>query len=126
MSTGAFLRAFYTSDTGEVHNIRIQPESAALVIDGTTNTIPAGPAVNDQQIMVSASRNAFGIKARKVRVRVLTPTTVGGVIAAGSILSFPWLNPVTFLEVTRPGRQTGTYQGGSVQVVGGTPETFTG
>ena len=78
MSTGNFLNAFYTSDTGEVHKIRIQPETAALARGATTNTIPAGPATNEQQVLVSASRNSVGIKARKIRFRMTSPTTVGG------------------------------------------------
>lgn len=126
MSTGPFLNAFYTSDTGEVHRIRIQPETASLARGVTTNTIPAGPATNDQQVRISASRNSVGVKARKVRFRMTSPTTVGGIIAAGAILELPWLDPVTFLAVTRPGGQVVTYQGGNGVIIGGTPETFTG
>lgn len=126
MSTGPFINAFYESDIGEVHNIRIQPETAALVIDGTTNTIPAGPADNAQPIKVSDGQRALGVIPRKVRVRFLTATTSGGVIAAGSIGEFVWLDPGTFLTVTRPGRKEGTYQGASVRVLGGTPERYNG
>lgn len=126
MSTGPFLDAFYQSDTGEIHRIRIQPETASLARGGITNTIPAGPATNDQQVRVSASRNSIGVKARKVRFRLTTPTNVGGIIAAGSVLELPWLQPDTYLQVTRPGGQEVTYQGGSGVIIGGTPETFTG
>lgn len=126
MSTGPFLPAFYESDTGDIHRIRIQPETAALAQGATTNTIPAGPATNDQQVLVSASRNSIGIKARKIRFRMTSPTTVGGIIEAGRVLELPWLQRETFLQVTRPGGQVLTYQGGSAVVIGGTPETFTG
>lgn len=126
MSAGPFLNAFYESDTGEIHNIRIQPETASLVIGTVTNTIPAGPANNDQQVRVSAGRGSIGIKARKIRFEMLTDTATNPIITAGNILELPWLQPDTFLTATRPGKQTGTYQGGNVRVVGGTPETFTG
>lgn len=126
MSAGPFLDSFYESDTGEIHNIRIQPETASLLIDGVTNTIPAGPANNSQQVKVSAARNSFGVKARKVRFEMTSPSTTNPIIAAGSILELPWLQSDSFLTVTRPGKQTGTYLGGNIRVVGGTPETFTG
>jgi len=126
MSTGQFLPAFYESDTGEIHRIRIQPETAALAVGSVTNTIPAGPATNDQQVRVSASRNSFGVKARKVRFRMTTPTTQGGIIAAGEVLELPWLQRESFLDITRPGGQEVTYQGGTGVIIGGTPETFTG
>lgn len=123
MSVGIYLDAFYESDTGEIHNIRIQPETASLVIGGVTNTIPAGPATNAQQIKVSASRGEFGVKARKVRVEVLTAGTSG--LTPGSVIELPWLQSASFLDVTRPSKQEGTYYlGATVKVIGGTPETF--
>lgn len=124
MSAGPFLDAFYTSDTGDVHPIKVQPETASLVIGQSTNTIPAGPANNAQRVLVSAGRNSYGVKARKVRVEMTSATTQGDPIAAGNILEFPWFDPDTFLSVTRPGGQTGTYRGGSCRVVGGSPEYF--
>lgn len=126
MSAGPFLDAFYESDALDIHNIRIQPETASLVINGVTNTIPAGPADNSQQVKVSAARNSFGVKARKVRFEMTSDTTTNPIITAGNILELPWLQRDTFIDVTRPGKQTGTYQGGNIRVVGGTPETFTG
>lgn len=126
MSAGPFLDAFYESDANEIHNIRIQPETASLVINGVTNTIPAGPAVNSQQVKVSAARNSFGVKARKVRFEMLTDSTTNPIITAGNVLELPWLQSDSFITVTRPGKQSGTYQGGTIRVVGGTPETFTG
>ncbi len=125
MSSGQFTNTFYQGDDGETYNIRVQPETLTLSIGGTANDAPSGPATADQQVKVSASRNEFGVKARKIRVRVTSAGTSG--LTVGGVISLPWLDPNTFVDVTRPGRQTGTYRdGAAVEVVGGTGESFTG
>jgi|SRR5687768_10503033 len=120
MSTGNFLQAFYRSSfTGEIHPIRIQPESASLVIGEQTNTIPAGPATDPRQAQVS-QRRGIGLFPAKVGVRVLTPGTSG--FAIGSVHYVPWLDSTTLASVVEPKFQTGTYQGAAVRVVGYSPE----
>lgn len=118
MSAGFFLKAFYSLDNGNVANIRIQPESAALVLNGVTNTIPAGPAVESASVKVNGSRRAFGVNARKVRLE-WTGAAPDGYDPDG-IVTVPWFNPTTFAGIVRA--QTGTYLGSGVRVLGKTPE----
>lgn len=120
MSAGNFLDAFYETDTGDKTAIRIQPETAALVLAGKTNTIPAGPAIYPTAAKVSGSRKAYGIHARLVRVRFgATPPT--GYLPNG-VVTLPWLQVDTFASLKKG--DTGTYLGASVTYVGKTPETI--
>lgn len=125
MSEGPFSDAFYESDTGDIHNIVIQPETALLVVGTTTNTIPAGPATSDLPIDVSKGRRGRGLKPRLVRFRVTSGGTTG--VQVGSVLELAWLNPATFLSVTRPAKQPVTYRGGITGIlIGNTPEQYRG
>lgn len=120
MSNGPFLRAFYSSAiTGKIHPIRIQPESASLVIDGVTNTIPAGPADDPRQMKIS-QRRGIGKFAQKVGVRVTGAGTSG--FAVGTVHYVPWLNGSTLASVIEPLGKTGSYLGASVEVIGYSPE----
>jgi len=118
MSAGNYLDAFYTSDLINVHPIRIQPETAALVIDGVTNTIPAGPADFPISAKVSGGKRQLGLTARSVTVKwTTTPPT--GYDDEGEI-TLPWLDPTTWLGLAK--EQTGTYLTQGVTVVRKTQE----
>lgn len=56
---GRFLKAKYETDSGDIHNIRIQPET---VFD--ENLEPTGGATASSYVRVTGSRRAYGIKAR--------------------------------------------------------------
>jgi hypothetical protein len=56
MSAGAFLDAFYETNFGETIRIKIQPETAALVVQGNTNTIPSGANATNEYANVSSRR----------------------------------------------------------------------
>lgn len=120
MSAGNFLDAFYKTDNGDIAPIRIQPESASLVVGGNTNTIPAGPANFPAPVKVSGSRRTYGIHARLVRVRFgSTPPT--GYQQNGTV-TIPWLDPDTWRSLSKG--MTGTYLGSSVTYVGKSPEVI--
>lgn len=82
MSAGPFSRSFYADDDGEIHPIRLQPETLAATFAGTANAAPAGPATSDISARVSGSRRGKGLFARYVTIAfTATPPTgyaVGG------------------------------------------------
>lgn len=122
MSSGPFLDAFYTTDNADVVGIRVQPETVALVLEGATNTVPAGPAAPGfPSAMVSGGKTRIGINARKVRVKF----ALGGAPTGykdGSTIELPWLDPLSFL--TLPAKASGTYLGSPVTLVGKTAESI--
>lgn len=118
MSAGPFLDAFYESQSGRIYPCRAQPESAALVLGGVTNAIPAGPATEEVSARMNGSRRGLGMNARHVRVRFgATPPT--GYLA-NAIVRVPVFQPSVFAQYAK--NQTGTYLGASVTCVGTTPE----
>ena len=119
MSAGAFSNSFYSSnELGTTHPIRIQPETAALVLGGVTNAAPSGTGAIGPSAQVSQSKKALGINARTVTVK-LTALLSG--YAAGARIKLPWLDESTFAGVT-PKVTTGTYLATAVICVGKTAE----
>lgn len=121
MSAGQFLDAFYTTNNGEVVRIKIQPETAALVVQGNTNTIPSGTNATNEYANVSARRRR-GINARKVGIK-FTGTPPTGYKQDSSIY-VPWLNPATFPDPR--GAREATYLGAAAEFVGISPERIFG
>lgn len=120
MSDGNFIYSNYFSAlTGKTHPIRIQPESGSLVINGTTNTAPAGPADDPRQAQVTA-RKGIGVFAAKVGIRVTATGTSN--FSVGRVFYVPWLDSTTLASVIEPKFQSGTYQGATVRVIGYSPE----
>lgn len=121
MSAGGFLDAFYTTNAGEVVRIKIQPETAALVVQGNTNTIPSGTGASNEYANVS-SRGRRGVNARKVGVR-FTGTPPAG-YKPDSTIYVPWLNPATFPDPR--GDKEATYLSAPAEFVGVSPERIVG
>ena len=120
MSSGAFLEAFYETDSGAIARIRTQPETAALVLEGNTNTIPAGPAsAGFPSAQVSKGRRTIGINARLVRVQFPPGGAPAGYDDRHAI-ALPWFQPATFAALPPSG--TGTYLGSACNFVGKTAE----
>jgi len=116
MSEGPFLDAFYELDDGEIAPITIQPETAALNIDGAgTNTVPAGPATFSTFASVGGGRRKRGLNARLVYIRITGAGTSG--LTVGSRIALPWLQFSSFNSIRK--RQTCTYRGGATGVVTG-------
>lgn len=117
MSAGAFTLTGYEADYGDgtaIHPIRIQPETAALVINAVNNTGSATVNIsNPISAQVSRSRKALGLHSRMVSIR-FTATPPTGYLA-NQILRVPLLNQ-SIKEVAVAGA-TGTYLGVAIQVV---------
>jgi hypothetical protein len=120
MSAGQFLDAFYETNNGNICAIRIQPETAALVLNAVTNTIPAGPADQLASAKAGGGRRTIGVNARQVRVRFTGAVPEG--YQPGGEISLPWLQFSTFEAL--PKNATGTYLGSGVILTGRSPETI--
>lgn len=121
MSAGVFNRSSYLStETGEVHPIRVQSETEALTIAGVGNIRPATPITSPISARVSGSRRTLGLSARRVRI-AWTEAPPDGYKPAG-VITLPWLDAATFPNLVAG--LEGTYLGASVVVVGKSPETL--
>lgn len=120
MSAGDFVNSKYQSDEGGIYGIRVQPETLALTIEGTTNFAPTGAIDQEGLARVSGSRRRIGIKARSVRFRFTAAPPEGG-YAAGDILTLPILTQAAYNAIPRSGG-TGTYLGTAIEVVGKSPQ----
>jgi hypothetical protein len=118
MSAGAFIRTTYEADSGEIHPIKVQPETVAANI-GAANGAPGGAATSGISAKVSGGRREIGLLARKVRVAFTGAVPDG--YEPGNTLSIPVLTSATY-NAALPGT-TGTYLGSPVVVVGRTPES---
>lgn len=121
MSAGRFRRSRYVAtygNTTNVHPIRVQPETLALVIGGVTNTASTSPFTSPISAQISRSRRGLGLHARTVTV-VFTDTAPTG-YTLNSPIRLPLLTPEIAIAAT-PG-VVGTYLENSVEVVGSTAE----
>jgi hypothetical protein len=120
MSAGAFSDSFYESnELGTVHPIRVQPETLALELDGQANEAPDGAGAIGPSAQVSRGKRSIGINARTVTIQ-LTAALSG--YLSGSKITLPWLDPVTYADIT-PKVTVGTYLGTACKVVGKSAET---
>lgn len=69
MSAGDTTIVIYEADSAEKHLLRQQPESAVFSIDGSPNTIPAGPATSPFWAESSRGAREYGLRPRKLRGR---------------------------------------------------------
>lgn len=120
MSAGAFEISKYETDSGAIHPIRIQPETAAAAIGGATNAAPAGAVDGLGSASVSRGRRANGINARLVRLR-FTGAPPTGYLANGTV-TIPALAP-EFYDAAVRGAEA-TYLGVAAEVTGRSPETI--
>lgn len=119
MSAGRFVRTRYETARGNIHPIRVQPETLVLTIAGATNDAPAGSVDGQGSARVSTGRRSLGINARLVRL-AWSGSAPAGYDANGTI-TLPWLQELTFVALL-PGA-TGTYLGAGVVLVGKTGES---
>ena len=117
MSAGAFLQTSYESDSGEVHPIRVQPETAAANFGGA-NAAPAGPITSSISARARGGIREYGLKARAF-VIVFTGAVPDG-YEPGNQYRIPVLTPARF-NGTAIGT-TGTYLGAPARVVSKVPE----
>lgn len=120
MSAGGFNTTRYQANNGVIHPIRIQPETAALVIGGTTNTIKAveaGETKSQISARVNGSRRGFGLFTRIVRVQFGdTDGAAPDGYQTGGTISLPILTS-DFYDAISAG-DTGTYLDKVITVTG--------
>lgn len=118
MSAGPFIRTFYEADSGEIHPIRVQPETVAANV-GAANTAATGPATIGISARVSGGSRQLGLVARKVRVAFTAAVPTG--YDTDTVLTIPVLTPAAYNAAIVGA--TGTYLGSAIVVVGRTPES---
>lgn len=107
MSAGDFQDSFYETDNGDIVPIRIQPETASLILNAVTNASAVGPpAPGFPTAKVSGGRREFGINARLVRLR-FTGTLPPGYSGGKSIITLPVMLSSVWAGYGKG--QTGTY-----------------
>lgn len=114
MSQGAFEIGRYScTATGDIHPIRVQPETKALTVNGVTNAYPAGEANSPISAQISQSRRALGINARSVTIKF--PTTAPTGYKVGEPIRLPWFQAFPTPAFIKG--QSVTYQGGTGELV---------
>lgn len=121
MSTGAFVNSRYQNGlNGDIHPIRVQPETLTLDIGGTVNAPPAGAINSQRRAFVGSRRRRGAVNVRKVGVIV---TAAGeNDYEVGSTLYIPVMVPTVLNSYLDPADQTGTYNGATVRVIGSSAE----
>lgn len=69
MSEGTFVDSRYQRNNGDIHPIRVQPETLLASFDATINTAPAGPTTSDITAKTSRGNRGFGLKPRTVTIK---------------------------------------------------------
>lgn len=118
MSAGDFVRSRYESNVGNIHPIRVQPETIAANV-GAANAAPTAAVDIPISAKVSGGKRELGLIARKVRLAFTATPPTG--YAEDSIVTIPILTPAVFNQIAVG--TTGTYLGAAVEVVGTSPET---
>jgi len=114
MSAGAFSRSRYEADSGDIHPIRIQPETEEAQIGSIVNDRPLGEPTNPISAQVSASTRSLGLHARKVFAKLLGAPPAG--YAASGRIAIPALTNAFYSEAVKVA--TMTYLGTSWTVTG--------
>jgi len=122
MSAGTFTTALYSSDvTGNIHRIRIQPETLGLSLGGTANASASGTAVLPSA-QVSKGKRSIGINARTVTVKFAAGDEPDG-YKPDSPITVAWLqNNAAFLTAV-PGVTACNYLGQPAILVGTAKES---
>ncbi len=123
MSAGAYSRSRYEDNQGNIWKIKVQPETEALEIGGTTNAPPTGeitPGFPSAQ--VQRGRQSIGINARLCRLK-FTATAPTGYDPNGTI-ALPVLTQAAQSVFVADATGTYTLNGTAhaVVVTGTTPE----
>lgn len=94
MSAGPFTRSQYLANNGDIHPIRIQPETLTLTVGGVANAAPGGEPSSRISAKVSGGRRQFGLTARAVSF-VWNGVVPEGYKTTGT-LRLPLLNPAIY------------------------------
>ncbi len=140
MSAGSFVDGFYELNNGDIAAIRVQPETAALVLDTVTNAIPTGPATLPVSAKVSKTNREIGIGPRTVTIEFTAADGVLDVLvqiiargeptgavpdgyAPNSKITLPWFQAASW-NALPPRGATGTYLAVGVRMTGKSPESI--
>jgi hypothetical protein len=118
MSAGPFQIYRYEADNGDIHPIKLQPETVAANIGGA-NSPPSGQVSNDISAWVNRGNRQYGLRPRYVTVRFTSGAPTG--YKADQLYRIPILTQARFNAVGRG--TTGTYLGEAVTVVSKTTES---
>lgn len=121
MSSGAFQATKYqaTYSNSAIHPIKVQPETIAASIGGTTNAPPTGAVTNPISARVSGGKRTRGLVPRTVTLRAPATGAPTGYLPNG-ITRIPALTPA-FSAVAIYGASC-TYLGATFVVVSALPE----
>lgn len=117
MSSGSFSRSRYERNNGNIHPIRIQPETLTLTIGSQANTAPTGAATSNISAKVTRGNRGVGLKPRTV---TFAYNTAPAGYKQDSPITVPWLRESTFDAIGRG--STGTYNDVAVTVLYTSPE----
>ena len=128
MSAGAPVISSYETNAGNVHPIRIQPETLTLTVGSVdpavVNTPTADPINREVTAYASYRRTRYGVNGRQVRFQFASGSTPAG-YEPGSTISYVGLTQA-FLNAANATGATGTVDLGSgpvnVEFVGVTNE----
>jgi hypothetical protein len=116
VSSGAFVDSFYESNAGDIHPIRVQPES---IIAGF-NPAAIGPTTNSQRVYVTGSNRSRGAKARALLARWVGAPPAGYV--NGGRIRLAVFTPNAYNALGAAGGDAFTYLGTSAVTTGKSPE----
>ena len=117
MAIGPFSLSKYQMDNGDIHSVRIQPETLTLTLNAVVNAAPAGTTILPPRARVGGSRRSYGIHTRTATIKLTAAGPSGGV---GSLIRLPILTSTVFQGLVAG--QTGTYNTSACQLVGTSPE----
>lgn len=118
MSAGAFTRTFYADDDGDIHPIRLQPETLLAEFASTVNAAPAGPTDSEISAQVTGSRRGLGLFARYVTVKFTATPPTG--YRANSTYKIAVPSKTVYDGITV--NSAGEYQDVAIQVISKTDE----
>lgn len=118
MSAGTFTRTFYADDDGDIHPIRLQPETLEATFNSVANAAPAGPTDSDISAQVTGSRRGLGLFARYVTVKFTSD--VPPEYAANQVYKITVPSPTVYNGITV--NSAGVYLGEAIQVISKTDE----
>lgn len=119
MSAGPFTIANYEADSGEIHLLKQQPESAVFSINGSPNTLPAGPATSPFWAKASRGAREYGLRPRKLRFKFTAGSEPTGYADCG-VLEVVVYSLSVYNNAVVGG--AATYLGAPGRIVGRVPE----
>lgn len=110
MSAGTFSISKYESDSGDIHPIRVQPET----ITAFGNVAPAGAVSSDISAVVSLTRRQRGLRPRYISVKFTAAPPAN--YATGTVYKIPILTEAVYDGLNIGG--TGTYLETAAVIIG--------